>query len=279
MALSPVSGRHHSVPFTLRREQQHLSSPTTPNSVTRLTSELIVRKQRQKADTDVGCSPNQETRRVPTSVTGIKPLMDANTEKGLLPYHPKNVRIPVADNSTLPPLPEYQLPAAATYQGCYVPMPALGQTLAPASRASSYDHNRYVQRKPVDSQFINKQRASSDYTGSARRRKGQPDIDETMLEVIAQLKLYLTIIKLAVCAIAWMFNTLLGIAVFIFIFGNGLVERLPRSKLATLAAGWNTEWFSSERVSSPTTNTSRARKSSEMIQPSSGPIQFVSSRP
>ncbi|KAK9237671.1 hypothetical protein V1525DRAFT_403446 [Lipomyces kononenkoae] len=218
MVLSHISTRHHSVPFTLRRDQQHSSSPTSPNSFSRLTSELIVRKQRQRAESDAGSSLNQETRHVSASMTGSRSPMDANTQKALLPYNPKNAWRPLADYSSLQPLPECQLPAAAPYQGCYVPMPALGQTPPTGSRASSYDHSRYAQRKPVESQFLNQQRASSDYAGPVRRRKGQPDIDETMLEVIAQLKLYLTVIKLGVCAIAWMFNALLGIAVFMSVY-------------------------------------------------------------
>ncbi|KAK9313593.1 hypothetical protein V1522DRAFT_410316 [Lipomyces starkeyi] len=292
MAFSPSSPRHHSVPFTLRNCQQQgpkstsyivqsSGSPTVPNNGSRPISELIVRKQRQKADSEVGKSIKQDNY-VSALLTGGKRLIDANAENALLPYNPRNVQKSVQDSSasiSLPPMPEYQL--SVPHQGCYVPMPPLPQTPPSVSRASSYDASRYAQRKPLDSHstFLNQQRTSSDYIGNTKRRKGHPDIDEAILDVIAQLKLYLTIIKLGVCATAWMFNTLLGVAVFIFIFGNGLVDRLPRSRLFMLAAGLNTDWFPYSRASNPVVNTSRLRKSSEMIQPPSVPMHYVSSRP
>ncbi|KAK9386533.1 hypothetical protein V1515DRAFT_622491 [Lipomyces mesembrius] len=292
MAFSPSSPRHHSVPFTLRNCQQQgpkstsyivqsLGSPTAPNNGSRPISELIVRKQRQNADSEVRKSIKQDNY-CSVSPTVGKRLIDANAENALLPYNTKNVQKSMQDSSAsigLPPMPEYQL--SVPYQGCYVPMPPLPQTPPSVSRASSYDASRYAQRKPLDSHStsLNQQITSNDYIGTTKGRKGHPDIDETILDVIAQLKLYLTIIKLGVCVTAWMFNTLLGIAVFIFIFGNGLVERLSGSTLLMLAAGLNADWFPYSRASNPAGNTSRLRKSSEMIQPPSVPMHYVSSRP
>ncbi|KAK9373610.1 uncharacterized protein V1513DRAFT_448669 [Lipomyces chichibuensis] len=292
MAFSPSSPRHHSVPFSLRNCQQQApkstafiaqssGSPTAPNNGSRPVRKLIVRKQRQKAESEVGKFIRYDNS-VSAPLTDSKRLIDANPENALLPYNPNNVQKFVQDFSTtisLPPTPEYNL--SAPYQGCYVPMPPLPQTSPSISRASSYDASRYVQRKPLDSHstFLNQQKTSSDYIGNTKRRKGHPDIDETILDVIAQLKLYLVFIKLGVCATAWMFNTLLGVAVFIFIFGNGLIERLPRSKLFMLVAGLNADWLPYSRASNPAVNMPRLRKSSEMKQPPSVPINYVSSRP
>ncbi|KAK9355169.1 hypothetical protein V1505DRAFT_370937 [Lipomyces doorenjongii] len=231
MAFSPSSPRHHSVPFTLRNCQQQgpkstsyivqsPGSPPAPNNGSRPICELIVRKQRHKAYSEVGNSIKQDNY-VSAIPTVGKRLIDANAENALLPYNPKNVQKSMNDPSasiSLPPMPEYQL--SAPYQGCHVPMPALPQTPPSASRVSSYDASRYAQRKPLDSHStsLNQQITSSDYIGTTKRRKGHPDIDETILDVIAQLKLYLTIIKLGVCATAWMFNSLLGIAVFMSVY-------------------------------------------------------------
>ncbi|KAK9319408.1 hypothetical protein V1517DRAFT_332691 [Lipomyces orientalis] len=290
MAFSPSSSRHHSVPFTLRNCQQcpkgttyivhSSSSPTTPNNGCKTISELAVRKQRQKIDVETGDSKSQ-TISYGCEFADVKPSIDANSENALQPYNPMNAQGPVQDFSapvSLPPIMEYQL--STPYQGCYVPMPPLPQPPPPSSRVSSFDASRYGQRKPVDphSPFLSQRRVSSDYMGNARRRREGPDIDENLQEVMAQVKVYLTIIKLGVCVTAWMFNALLGVAVFIFIFGSGLIELLPRSRLLMLASGLNTDGVSYRRASSSATNTSRPRKPSEMMQPLSLPMHYVASR-
>ncbi|KAK9253490.1 hypothetical protein V1507DRAFT_458540 [Lipomyces tetrasporus] len=289
MAFSPSSSRHHSVPFTLRNQQcpkgttyiPHSSgSATTPNNAGKTISELAVRKQRQKTDMETGDSKCQAIS-YGCELADDKRSIDANTENALQPYNPMNAQRPVQDFSapvSLPPILEYQL--STPYQGCYVPMPPLPRTPPPSSRVSSFDASRYGQRKPVDpnSTFLSQRRVSSDYMGNARRRREQPDIDDNLLEVMAQVKVYITIIKLGVCATAWMFNGLLGVAVFIFIFGSGLIERLPRSRLFMLASGFNTDGGSYRQVSSSASNTSRPRKPSERMRPLPLPMHYVPSR-